>query len=50
MCILPNIQAQYLEELSERRKNRKKTESETLKIIIPSYKSLENSIKSANKV
>jgi hypothetical protein len=44
MCILPNIPVQDLEELSKRRKTMKKTEDETVKIIIPSYKSLENSI------
>jgi len=50
MCILPNIQVQDLEELSKRRKITKKTETSTVKIVIPAYKSLENSIKSANKV
>jgi len=45
MCSLPNIQAMDLEGLSQRRKKQmKKTEAKTMKIIIPDYLSLEKSI------
>lgn len=45
MCSLPNMQARDLEELLQRRKKQmKKTEAKTVKIIIPDYLSLENSI------
>jgi hypothetical protein len=45
MCSLPNIQARDLEELSQyREKQVKKSEDKTVKIIIPYYPSLENSI------
>jgi hypothetical protein len=38
MCSLPNIPARYLEELSQRRKKQmKKTEVETVKMIIADY-------------
>jgi hypothetical protein len=41
MCILPNLLVRDLEELAKRRKNMKKTEAETVKVIAPSCKSLE---------
>jgi hypothetical protein len=45
MCSLPNIQARDFEELLQRRKKQmNKTDAETVKIIIPDYPSLENSI------
>jgi hypothetical protein len=45
MCSLPNIQARDIEELSQpQKKKMKKTEAKTVKIIIPDYLSVENSI------
>jgi hypothetical protein len=45
MCSLPNLQAQNLEELTQcRRKQKKETEVKTVKIVMPSYQPLENSI------
>lgn len=45
MCSLPNVQARDLEELSPRgKKQMKKTEAKTVKIVIPDYLSVENSI------
>jgi hypothetical protein len=45
MCSLPNIPARHLEELSQRRKKQtKKTEVETVKMIITDYQPIENSI------
>jgi hypothetical protein len=43
MCILPNPAARDLEELSQnRKKEMKKTEAKTVKIIISEYPLLEN--------
>jgi hypothetical protein len=45
MCILPNLPARNLEELSQRRKNQPhKTEAETIKIIIADPQPLENPV------
>ena len=45
MCILPNLPARNLEELSQHRKNQiKKAEAETIKIVIADPKPLENPV------
>jgi hypothetical protein len=45
MCILPNLPARNLEELSQRRKNQaKKAEEETIKIVIANPQPIENPV------
>jgi hypothetical protein len=45
MCILPNLPARDLQELSQRRKNQtKKAEAETIKIIMADPQTLKNAV------